>query len=422
MTDQTDVNTNQSQHVEFIMPTTTLEPETKEGAGQEEPPKEVAEQQTIPETEPTEEYDKIIAKPEEERTEEEKATVTAHDELANKEKYETLLDKPEEELTDEEKKFVEENAPQSIIDVARNLAINNYGIDIGEEITNDEDGLNNIFKNIYQTAEEVAVQKLMSENPSLAHMYEYLSNGGNSEQYTATMYPEVDFTQVEILEGDFDAETNPEQDRTQTGVLMYDLVGQQGISEEKAREVIADYESSGIKGKMAKLSQEKLAQIQSAGKEGLIEQQKAMREQQIENYNKYKDSYTQRIQASKTIANLPIAEKDKEDFVKFKFNQRSDSTLKNIPISQELHYHALNPQSPQYNAPKFAQLRDFLEYATFMYERDPEFINKLATNRAQTIRAKKSLPGFNTPAQRMATTEDRASTGKQPEFGGKLII
>ena len=424
MTDQVETNTNQSQAVEFIMPTTTFEPEkpaVEEPVVNPETP--ATEPEVKVEQSPEEgkaQYDSIIAKPEDQRTDEEKALVTSYDEVANKEKYETLLDKPEEELTEEERAFVADNAPKSIIDIARNLAINNFGIDIGDDITNDEDGLANIFKNVYHTAEEVAVQSLLKEYPAMAHMYEYLSNGGSPEQYNAIMYPEVDFSQIEIFNEDYDAEQFPEQDRIQTGTLMYDLTSQ-GYSEEKAADVIASYEASGIKGKMAKLAQEKLVSQQSYEKTNIVEQQKKAREKQIENYNNYKESFSKRVKESKTIANLPVAEKDKDDFIKFKFNQRSDSTLKNVPISQEMHYHALNPQSPQYNAPKFAQLRDFLEYATFMYDKDPNFINKLATNRAQTIRAKQSLPGF-TPAERMATTENRTSRGNQPEFGGKLII
>ena len=423
MTDQVETNTTQSQAVEFIMPTTTFEPEKPAVEGQTDPeappvkPDKPVEQ--LPEA-GKEQYDSIVAKPEDQRTDEEKALVTSYDEVANKQKYETLLDKPEEELTEDEKAFVADNAPKSIIDIAKNLAINNFGIDIGDDITNDEDGLANIFKNVYHTAEEVAVQSLLKEYPAMAYMHEYLSNGGTPEQYNATMYPEVDFSQIEILDADYDAEQFPEQDRTQTGTLMFDLTSQ-GYSEEQSQAIIADYETSGIKGKMAKMAQEKLVQQQSYEKANIVNHQKQLREKQIEDYNNYKESFSKKVKESKVIANLPVAEKDKDDFIKFKFNQRSDSTLKNVPISQELHYHALNPQSPQYNAPKYAQLRTFLEYATFMYDKDPEFINKLATNRAQTIRAKQSLPGF-TPAERMATTENRASKGNQPDFGGQLII
>jgi len=328
------------------------------------------------------------------------------------EQLEAIQQKPETERTEEENKFVTDNTPKTIIDIAKNIAVSQYGVEFGEEaIDNSEDGLSDLLRKVYDTAGDTSVKRTMEKYPELASMYEYLENGGSVENYQSTMNPEYDFSEIK-----FNAEAPTEQDeQVMNFVIAYDL-HHQGHTPEEIDEMIESYGTSGVKAFIASKTLSKLSTSQTVAKQNLFKDQAAQKLENERKFNEYKENYKTFLKKTKAIGPLPIAEKDKDEYHNFLFNPRRDSKFRDIPIAQEITYHALNPESQLYNEKKYRDLREFINYSMFMYDRDPAFIEKVVANRAKTLKAGKPLPGF-TATDRMKNAGQQGS-GKQGEFEG----
>jgi len=327
-----------------------------------------------------------------------------------------LSAKPENELTDDEKQFIADNTPKNIIDIAKTLVSSNYSVEFDQEdvIDNTEDGLNSLFRKVYDRGGQDNLRREYEKYPELESFHKYLNDGGDPQRYMNVMYPEIDFSRVQI-----NVDGTEEQDiQAMNYVLAFDLQTQ-GYTNEQIREIIDNYDKSGVRGKMAELSLSKLVAYQKNQKDTLLLNQENEKKRMDDEYEAFKNAEKERIKKAKDFGTLPIAERDKDDFFNFLFKTRKDSQIQEIPISQEILYHALNSESKLYGQEKYSKLRDAIHMFTFMYERDPEFINKLVANRAGTMKAQKQLPGF-TPVDRMKSQQgysDNSNT-KQPEFQG----
>jgi len=376
------------------------------------------EQQVVkdPEEEKPEEPETPANEPEETEEEGQGQELTEEEKQAQQdaEKYEELINKPEEELTDDEKQFVADHAPSGVIDIAKKIATD-YGVEFGEdeEITDSEDGLNDLFRKVYETAGDEKISTTLNKYPELNHMYEYLQNGGDPKAYKAVMYPDVDF---EKLQFNTELETDDDKDIANY-IIAYDLT-QQGYNDEQIQDILGKYEESGVLGTMADTTHKKLATAQANAKATINEDQRKEAARQQELFNKYKQEYKVSLQKKKEIGGIPIAEKDKDAFHQFLFEATKDSKIRNIPFSQETAYHLFNPESKLYNTEEYKEMRDAVNYFMFMYKRDSKFINKIASNRAKTMKAKKTLGGFG-PTDRMKGNAGQATSSKQGNFEGE---
>lgn len=366
-------------------------------------------------------YDTLVIKREEERTAEDKEFLSAYEQEVADNKYEELLKKKDEELTEEDKLFIEENRPLTAIESAKVLSLKNYGIDlVEEEIPDTVEGLAQILDSIYNKGGEAGVDITFQQFPQLKHMYDYLSMGGDPERYKAVMYPDIDFSKVEIIEGDYDADENPQQGKLRKDILVYDLK-MQGYDDQTILDIISNYEASGIEGKMAKLAQDKLAKLQKTQQDTILNEQATIQAEKKLQYDNYIKKLREDIMKAEDIAGLPVSTDKKTEFVQFLTMARQDSKIKNIPISQELVFHMFNPDSPLYNDATISDMRLKTQYWLFNLEKDPNFLGKVITNRATSLKANKSISKKG-PIDRMRTLAKEEQSDQTAFLKGKLIM
>ena len=398
------------------------EKEVKPAEG-ETPPEGEAPQE--PEETPEQRQEKIAAitaKPEAERTADEKILFSEHQEELNQKKYAELAEKPDEELTDEDKTFMEDNRPLTAVEIAKVASMRDFGVDLIDiEIPDTADGLSEVLSHVHGAGKHSGIQEVAEKYPPVKHLLEYLALGGDPDTYRGIMYPEIDFTTMEIIpDEEYDAEEHPSQDRMRQDVLVYDLK-QQGYEDQDIVETIQKFKDANIMGSMAEKAHKRLSKEQTELQTQILERQKAEQEQNIAEYNAYIEDLQNRLDKAPSVAGLPVSPETKKTFMQFMTMTRQDSMIKDIPYSSEVVYHMFNPESPLYNHDKFRSMREATLYFTFMYEQNPQFLEKVVENRATTLKAKQALPaiGANNRLRTLAST-DKA---KQENYlSGKLIM
>lgn len=336
----------------------------------------------------------IEKKNEKDRSENDKAFLETQKNNELETKYEELIAKEEGDLTNEDKEFIEEHRPLTTIEVSQDLIEEKLGFVIPEEMEFEDstDGMVNLFKYVSQTSGSNAIAYIMKKFPSLKKQYDYLASGGKPDKYNQTWHPQVEYENVEILEEeDYDTDKYPLQERNRILILTDDLRGQ-GFDDEKITKTIEIYKEKGILGRMSKMANEKLTTIQKTKRDNLQLDQDNILESNKKLFEASRDAHVTYLDKVESIGGIPISETNKKEFHSFRFNARQDSLLPEIPIVQEIFYHALNSESELYRTQKYQNLRNVFYYFAYMHDKDPNFIDKLAQNRAKTIATKKRLP------------------------------
>lgn len=250
---------------------------------------------------------------------EEEDTPSEEEEDSSQESDEEQQDEPsgeEEESSDEESDDDEsEGEPVGIFETTAEQ----LGVDLEDERFEDIDfedpDTNDLSEFIDRASKQMSEkrwEKQVEENPEFEGFYEYVQNGGDPRQYIETMYPQVDYTQVDYEEHVAGNEDAQEQ-------LVRNELAEQGYEQEEIEEEIEDYRNGGILERKAKRSLNKLQQWQEKQQKELVEQQKEEARRKREQQKEEQEEVKTMIDESDDIRGLNIPETDKEDLKKYLF-------------------------------------------------------------------------------------------------------
>lgn len=224
-------------------------------------------------------------------------------EATDEEKLEEILDpeNDEEETTDGEEEEVEE---LSLVESIRQ----SLGYDIDGEFDDTEEGIQLLVERATEKATESSVEQYFSQYPEVKELKDYIELGGDPNDFLQTKFPEVDYTKVELNEGD---------ESQQEKLVRQELSQVRGMSNEEINAEIEDYKNGGILESKAKRSLSALRNKQQADKDNLIKQQAKEKEEYLKQVENHWKNVETTLKEKTELKGVKIPSKDKDSFFEY---------------------------------------------------------------------------------------------------------
>lgn len=281
------------------------------------------------------EVENLDSQNEQEKRVNEKEKSEERDESEKEEKNEGEVDDGEsgenEEEDSEEKDDGEEDdgaEEASVIEsIIASLGVEDDFKERGINVDDFELSVDGVIKLVQQSSDVLAnqaVDSFLNSNPILKEFAEYISNGGNERDFATVVFPEVDYSQVEIKDEDV---------VSQERVIRSSLKSQ-GLEDKEIGEYITSYKDAGVLHTQAKLALRTLARNQENEKKTLLEEQKKAAEQSEREQEEFWTGIKKVITDSKELSGLPLPEKEKNGFIDYLTKPIDDkgNTKRNVDV------------------------------------------------------------------------------------------
>jgi hypothetical protein len=177
------------------------------------------------------------------------------------------------------------------------------GYEVDGEFSEDYDGIVDFTKKVAEKMLEEEFQNLYGALPDVFEYMQYRQNGGDPKTFFETAFKEVDYTKVQLNEGD---------ERGLISVIS-DLMRRQGDTPEEIQEAIEDYKDNMLLYKQATNSLPKLIKMQEEESKKIFEEQKLRAEEFRKEQEIQWRTIGETIKSGK-LDNFSIPEADKRAF------------------------------------------------------------------------------------------------------------
>lgn len=331
-------------------------------------------------TEPATEVDETVDSSVETDNEE---SVDSETEEVETSTAETSAEDSEEEDTESETPTAAAEEDSLIAELQTKLG---YATD--EEFEDSIDGLLEFTKTTAQKMAAEQMQNLFNAYPDVQEYLNFRAQGGDPKKYFQTAAPSVDYSDMEISEGDV---------MTQKKVVGAYLASQ-GFEAEEIQETLNDYEDAGILQRHATKALSRMQDMQKKEKNALIEQQRIEAERrQQENDQMWNEIGS--IIGQGSLKGITVPERDKKRF----FDWMA------IPVDREG-----NSQRSLDRANLDQETLLALEYIVYRgFDLSKLIANQQKTQQAQTLRSKLSK-GVSTTSRMKSSKPGYTKATKLP--------
>ena len=180
-------------------------------------------------------------------------------------------------------------------------------LDEGVSFEDTEKGVADLVAYVAERRAKKIQEDTLERHPQAKQFMDYLDAGGDPDMFYRTMFPEVDYSKVEIAE---------ENEALQERILFDDLV-RQGYSEEDIQAELDEAKASGTLKTRSERALKILSKNQQQSKDYLIQQQKEIAQRQQEETQKFWTDITQTIKSANEFAGIPVKQTDKIKFADY---------------------------------------------------------------------------------------------------------
>lgn len=206
---------------------------------------------------------------------------------------------------EDEEETEEEAATRSLVTDIREA----YGFEELQErdYPDTEEGLRALSRDAAEVMAGKSLDQLFKQFPHVQTFLEFRQNGGDPDEYFQTMYPQNDYGEMEVDEG------NISQQRR----LVEEDLRVRGLSEEQIQNRVDRYEAHGILEDEAKDALDALRSHQQDEQERLIKEQEEKAEARKEEIQKFWTGFRKRLNETSQVGGIPIPESEKDDLFEF---------------------------------------------------------------------------------------------------------
>lgn len=247
----------------------------------------------------------------EETQEEVEETVDSQEDLEDVDEQEvesTEEDESEEDVVEDDEEEQEEETDSD--EEAEELSLvesirQSLGYDVEGDFDDTEEGIQLLVERATEKATESSVESYFSKYPEVKELKDYIELGGDPDDFLQTKFPEVDYTKVELNEGD---------ESQQEKIVRQELAQVRGMSTEEINAEIEDYKNGGILENKAKRSLSSLKNKQQEEQVNLVEKQKEEKEQYLQQVQDHWNNVENTLKEKTELKGIKIPSKDKDAF------------------------------------------------------------------------------------------------------------
>jgi hypothetical protein len=177
------------------------------------------------------------------------------------------------------------------------------GFEFDEDFEDSIDGVAELTRRAAEKLAEQELESIFNEYPEVKNLLEYVSLGGDTSKYMNTVFPEMDYTTVELTD-----------DEKQQEALVRQELNLKGYSQEDIQAEIEDYKAGGILENKAKRALSNLKKHQVAEKQNILENQKKEYEAQQREIENFWGGVNDTISKASQFKGLSVPEADKKAF------------------------------------------------------------------------------------------------------------
>lgn len=229
------------------------------------------------------------------------------------EETEDTTEKVEDEVEEQEKYQEDEEEDDDEIEESENddsvvgEILSALGYEMDREYEDTAEGLTELTKDIASQMADDRLDEVLENFPLVKDHLQYVLAGGQSQEFMQAHDPNLDYNSFSLQEDDT---------RSQKAILS-DYFTTKGHDKEFINELLEDYEDSGKLHGKAEAARQALGKVQSAQKEQIVAQQRAARQQTMQEQEQFWGGVADTIKESKEFAGLQVPEREKSKFFNY---------------------------------------------------------------------------------------------------------
>jgi len=249
------------------------------------------------------------AKEEAVKTQEPVADIVPADIDSDEERKEVEEEKVEEPVAKEPTPKLETKEPEVEPEVEEGTIVGEilekFGYDnIDEEFEDTTEGLTRLTEVLSEKLAVETLDSLFEKFPTVQKHLEYVQQGGDPNEFMRAFTPEVDYSRIEVKEGDVN---------TQKKILTEYFIAR-GTEKDFIGDMLESYEDKGTLKDKAVAAQKALSDAQAAQREAKLQQQRDKYLQQQQQTQKMWENIGNTISNATELSGIPISQRDKNKF------------------------------------------------------------------------------------------------------------